>query len=101
MKQFIFAMAALATIIDPAHASCGSGGVFLFKAYWCPVCRVVEQFFASYGVTYRQIEVTDNAPAQEFMREHFGSTAIPVVVVDGNVNVGYNAEWLKDALCIR
>jgi glutaredoxin len=100
-KKLLLVIAALTMIATPVHANCGIRGVFVFSAYWCPACRATEQFLASYRVSYQRLEVTGNQQVQQFMREHFGTTAIPVVVVDGNHVLGYDAVWLREALCLR
>jgi glutaredoxin len=101
MKMLLLVIAMLAAIVGPAHAQCGSNGVYVFGAYWCPACRTTEQFLTNYGIGHQRFEVTDNQQVQQFMREHFGGTTIPVVVVDGSFRLGYDAAWLQDVLCIR
>jgi glutaredoxin len=101
MRLLLLVIAVLTMVLGgPANAQCGSQGVFVFGADWCPACRATEKFLAGNGVNYQRLEVTNNLPVQQFMREHFGSTAIPVVVIDGNVRLGYDPNWLRDALCI-
>ena len=101
MKMLMFALVVFAAIASPAHANCGNQGVYLFSAHWCPACQATERFLTSNRVSYQRIEVTDNPRAQNFMRERFGTTAIPVVVVDGGYKLGYNSAWLQAALCLQ
>jgi glutaredoxin len=100
MKVLLLVVALLAAIVSPARAQCGGTGVYLFSAHWCPACRQTERLLARFGVKHLRFEVTDNQEVQQFMREHFGATAIPVVVVDGNYRLGYDVAWLQDSLCL-
>jgi glutaredoxin len=100
VKITLTAAVLLATAVPPADAECGSRGVYIFSAYWCPVCRTTEQFLERYGVNYQRLETTNKPDVQEFMRHNFGTTAIPVVVVDSEFLVGFDAFWLRAALCI-
>jgi glutaredoxin len=96
----LLAMAALAGSGNSAEARCGSQGVYVFSAHWCPACKSAEQFLRNNGVPYRRIETTGNRAAQNFMLQHFNTTAVPVIVVDGYAKVGYNADWLQSRLCL-
>lgn len=101
MKTPLLVAALLLALAGPSHAQCGSRGVFVFSAHWCPACRATEHFLTRNGIEHHRFEITDNRQVQEFMRAHFGTTAIPVTVIDESYRVGYDVEWLQDALCIR
>jgi glutaredoxin len=101
MKMLMMVIAALATFLGSANAECGSEGVYVFGAYWCPACRNMEQYLANYGISHQRLEVTDNQPVLQFMRDQFGTTTIPIIVVDGSYRIGYDPTWLQNALCIR
>lgn len=101
MKTMLVALALLTGGFGRAHAQCGADGVFVFGAEWCPACRALERHLNAYDVAYHKFEVTNNRQVQQFMRERFGGTAIPVVVVDGDYRFGYDAGWLEQALCLR
>jgi glutaredoxin len=101
MKKALLVAAILTPLASPAHALCGDQGVFVFGAYWCPSCRAMETFLANYGIEHQRFEVTNNQEVQQFMHQNFGGTAIPVIIVDGNYKVGYDAQWLQGALCLR
>ena len=101
MKFLYLLTASLMAIAAPAHAQCGGQGIILFSAHWCPACRATEQFLANYDIEYIRYEVSGNQQVQQFMREQYGTIAIPVIVVDGIPKVGYSAAWLREALCLR
>ncbi len=101
MKLMLVVIALLVASLGSAQAQCGGQGVYVFGAYWCPACRAVERYLNNYNIDHYKFEVTDNPQVQQFMRDRFGGTTIPVIVVDGDYRLGYDAEWLHDALCIR
>jgi glutaredoxin len=84
-----------------ADAACGSRGVYLFEASWCVSCRKVVATLARYNVRYTGIEVTGNARVRAFMAKQFGSTAIPVTVIDDSFVVGFDEPRLKRLLCLN
>jgi glutaredoxin len=101
MRLLLAAIALLAADLGSAHAECGNRGVFVFGANWCPACRAVERYLDNYGIEHHRFDVTGNHDVQQFMRERFGGTTIPVIVVDNQYRVGYDVEWLQQALCVR
>jgi glutaredoxin len=101
VQTSLLVAALLLALAGPSHAQCGSRGVFVFSAHWCPACRATEQFLARNGIQHRRFEITDNREVQQFMRENFGTTSIPVIVIDGSYQLGYDVQWLQGALCMR
>ena len=97
----IAAAAALVGLAGAAQAQtqCGKTGIYLFSAHWCRYCKETEAFLDKHRVAYRRIEVTKNPEAQKYMMENYGTTAVPVMVVDREHVVGYDLEWATDALC--
>ena len=89
------------TINAPANASCGRDGVVLFAAYWCPYCRRAEIFLKAQQIPYRRIETSNNRRIQLFMLRQFGTTGVPVIVIDNSFRVGFDEGWLKKALCLQ
>ena len=100
MKLWMIAVT-VAALISPANAQCGGRGVYIFGAHWCPACRAAEMLFANNNISYERIEVTGKPEVQRFMLEKFGTNSIPVVVIDSDYIIGYDANWIRNALCIR
>jgi len=95
------AIAAVAACASPVQAECGSKGVYVFSAYWCAVCKRTEEFLDNNDISYERIETTNNPAVRGYMVENFGTTAVPVVVVDGEHTIGYDADWLNIMLCLE
>lgn len=100
MKTLLGIILAISAMASPAWSACGSQGVFVFSAQWCPACRATERFLSNYGIKYTRLETTANPQVQQFMVRTFGTKAIPVIVVDSDYLLGYDTKWLRDALCI-
>ena len=100
MKSWLMAVAVVAWV-SPANAQCGSRGVYIFGAYWCPACRAVEGFLGNNNISYERIEVTGKPDVHRFMQAKFGTNSIPVVVIDHDYVVGFDIAWIRNALCIR
>jgi glutaredoxin len=83
-----------------ANALCGDEGIVIFGAYWCPACKLAENFLSRRGIPYDFIETTGRYGVQSLMAERFGTTAIPVVIVDQDYKIGYDPIWLKRSLCL-
>jgi len=94
------AMAA-AGLPQTANATCGTKGVYVFSAYWCPHCKHVQAMLARHGIAYQTIETTGNTRARALMAQHFNTIAIPVTVVDDSYVIGLNEVRLKQLLCIN
>jgi glutaredoxin 3 len=107
MKKLLLTVALLAGLASiflsaaPAEARCGSKGVVLYDAYWCPYCKQVKDLFARHGVRYRRIETTRNQQAQAEMMRRFGTVTVPVIVVDGTAVIGFDESRLRQLLCLR
>jgi glutaredoxin len=81
------------------EAQCGRTGVYVFTAHWCSTCKAVQAFLNEHHVPFKRIEVTGNREAIKYMRDHYHTDIIPVVVVDGDHMVGNDASWLAAKLC--
>jgi glutaredoxin len=101
MKPLLLSLALLLAAVNPTAAQCGRQSIFLFSASWCTACKEVEKLLTRHRIGYQRLEVTGKNQVQSFMRENFGTLAVPVVIVDGEFYVGYNAIWLRDRLCLE
>jgi glutaredoxin len=84
-----------------AGAACGSQGVYVFDAHWCPSCKQVKQMLARYNIRYQSIDTTSNPRARAFMAKHFNTTMIPVTVIDDSFVIGFNHPRLRELLCLN
>ena len=63
----------------------------------CPWCKKIKALLNEKGVSYKEIDVSDQDAAKE-MVEKTGQMTVPVIDIDGDVIVGYDEEKLKKKL---
>ena len=51
-------------------------------------------------VVYKDFDVARDKVAREEMLKKTGQFAVPVIDIDGEISVGYDANWLKQKLNI-
>ena len=56
----------------------------------CPYCAVAKEYLSSKGVAYQSFDVSQDRAAAEEMVELSGQMGVPVIVVDGEVIVGFD-----------
>jgi glutaredoxin len=49
-------------------------------------------------ITYKDLDVARDKVAREEMLSKTGQFAVPVIDIDGEISVGYDANWLKQKL---
>jgi glutaredoxin len=49
-------------------------------------------------VVYKNLDVATDKAARDEMVSKTGRLAVPVVIIDGEVSVGYDEKWLKQKL---
>jgi len=62
----------------------------------CPYCRMAKAFLEKYGVPYESIDVGTDEAAAEKMIELSGQRGVPVITVDNEVIVGFDAPRLNE-----
>ena len=67
----------------------------------CGYCHKAKKFFSDRGVNFTEYDVSrDRTAAQAMMRET-GQMGVPVIVVDGEVIIGFNRPRLEQLLAGR
>lgn len=49
-------------------------------------------------IVYKNFDVARDKAAREEMLNKTGQFAVPVIEIDGEISVGYDANWLKQKL---
>jgi glutaredoxin-like protein NrdH len=75
--------------------------VKVFALTTCPYCRMSRAYLDESGVTYEVVEVDkldgqERTDAIDEVKRLSGGTSFPVIVVDGQVIVGFNKPRLKE-----
>ncbi|WP_052310726.1 Uxx-star family glutaredoxin-like (seleno)protein [Methanoregula formicica] len=70
--------------------------VTVYSTQNCPYCRMAKAFLDKNGVPYESIDVGADAEKAQKMIEISGQRGVPVIVVDSEVIVGFDAERLTE-----
>jgi glutaredoxin 3 len=52
-------------------------------------------------IPYTSVDVSKDKAARDEMVSKTGQLVVPVVDIDGEISVGYDAKWLKEKLDIK
>lgn len=70
--------------------------VTLYSTQYCQYCRMVKAFLDKHGVPFESIDVGADRAAAEKMIELSGQRGVPVIVVDGEVIIGFDSQRLNE-----
>ncbi len=70
--------------------------VTIYSTKNCPYCRMAKAFLDRHGVTYKNIDVGEDRQAAEEMIGLSGQSGVPVLKIDGEVIVGFDAQRLNE-----
>lgn len=77
----------------PAEAGC-SKRVYLYNTSWCPYCKQVRAILARNHIKYTLLDAT-NPIVQADMRWRFGDTAVPRILIGGEVVEGVDEARIR------
>ncbi|TET38263.1 MAG: glutaredoxin family protein [Dehalococcoidia bacterium] len=64
----------------------------------CPWCRRVKKFLEDNGIAYQDFNVAEDSAAREDMINKSQQLAVPTILVDDEIIVGFNEALLKEKL---
>lgn len=64
--------------------------VKVYSTPGCPYCKMAKEYFASKGVEFEEIDVSQNKEASQEMVKTSGQMGVPVIIIDGKVIVGFD-----------
>ncbi|MDP2659348.1 MAG: Uxx-star family glutaredoxin-like (seleno)protein [Dehalococcoidia bacterium] len=64
----------------------------------CPQCRAAKKYFKDKGVEYEELDVASNARARVEMFGIAQTRTVPVIVIDGQVLVGFDQGKIENKL---
>lgn len=70
--------------------------VTVYSTQNCPYCRMAKAFLEKHGVPYESIDVGADPEEARKMVELSGQRGVPVIVVDKEVIVGFDAQRLEE-----
>lgn len=72
--------------------------VVVYSTPTCPHCVTVKKYLKDKGISYTDLDVAQNQDAREEMMEKTGRMAVPVVMVDEHIVVGFDKTKLDQLL---
>jgi glutaredoxin 3 len=75
--------------------------VVVYTTPTCGYCHQVKQYLAERGIPYREVDVAANSQAAAEMVNLSGQRGVPVVLIEGQVVVGFNRPRIDELLAAR
>jgi len=72
--------------------------VEIYTTETCSYCKLAKQFFSKNNIQYTEYDVGKDESKAEEMVEKSGQRGTPVIVIDGQVVVGFDEDKLKSLL---
>jgi glutaredoxin-like YruB-family protein len=72
--------------------------VKIYSTPTCPYCKMAKQYLSSKEVPYTDYDVSNNQAALEEMLKLSGQMGVPVIVIDGQVIVGFDQARIDNLL---
>jgi glutaredoxin-like YruB-family protein len=73
----------------------------IYSTPTCPYCKMAKQYISSKGISYRDLDVSQDKNALEEMVKLTGQMGVPVIVIDGEVLIGFDRNRLDQLLNIQ
>ena len=64
----------------------------------CPWCKRAEQLLDENKIPYQDIDVAGDKAARDEMVGKTGQLGVPVIDIDGDIQVGFDEKWLRQKL---
>jgi glutaredoxin-like YruB-family protein len=74
--------------------------VKLYGTPTCPYCRQAKEFLKQNNIEFEDIDVANDSQQAQQMRQKSGQMSVPVIDIDGQIVVGFDADKLKKLLDI-
>jgi glutaredoxin 3 len=75
--------------------------VVVYTTPTCGYCHQVKQYLAGRGIPYKEVDVAADPRAAAEMVNLSGQRGVPVVLIDGQVVVGFNQPRIEQLLTTR
>lgn len=75
--------------------------VVVYSTPTCSYCHQVKQYLGQQGIAHREVDVAADPQAAAEMVNLSGQRGVPVVVIDGQVVVGFNRPRIDELLAAR
>jgi len=75
--------------------------VRIFSTPTCPYCVTLKEYLKKQGISFEDIDVSQDDAALNEMIEKSGQMGVPVVDIDGQIVVGFDKEKIIKLLNIK
>ncbi|MSR71358.1 MAG: NrdH-redoxin [Candidatus Taylorbacteria bacterium] len=75
--------------------------VSIYSTPTCMYCNQAKDFFKANNVTYTEYNVATDTDKRKEMVDKSGQMGVPVIIIDGEVTVGFDKEKLSATLGIK
>lgn len=72
--------------------------VTIYSTPTCHFCHIAKDFFKEKGVAYTEYNVASDLEKRKEMVQKSGQMGVPVIVIDGDVTVGFNQPKIAQLL---
>ena len=72
--------------------------VVIYSTPTCPYCKRAREYFPRKGISYTDIDVAQDREKAREMAEKSGQMSVPVIIIDGEIVVGFNQVQLDKLL---
>ncbi len=72
--------------------------VAVYSTPTCPYCHQAKEFLKGKGVDFTDYNVATDMEARNTMVQKSGQLGVPVIVIDGEVVVGFNRGKIEELL---
>jgi len=72
--------------------------VEIYSTPTCPYCQVAKAYFKEKGVEYTEYNVAEDQAKAKEMVEKSGQMAVPVIIIDEEILVGFEKEKVASLL---
>ena len=74
--------------------------VTIYSTPSCHFCHMAKDFFKENNVAYTEYDVASNLEKRKEMLEKSGQMGVPVIIIDGELTVGFNKPKIAQLLGI-
>ncbi len=72
--------------------------VKIYSTPTCPYCRMLKDYLSSKGITYKDVDISDDQETAKEMIRVSGQMGVPVVIIDDVVIIGFEREKIDSLL---
>ncbi len=70
----------------------------IFSTPTCPYCKMAKEYLSAQNISYADIDVSADDAARNQMVELSGQMGVPVIVIDGDLIVGFDRNRIDSIL---